>query len=83
MKIVSAKELRIKTSAILEETRKGNEVIITLRGKPAAVLKPIEKEDRSFKHIGFGLWKDREDMKDPGIWVSERRNERKGPAGTV
>lgn len=57
--------------------------IITLRGKPTAVLKPIEKEDRGFKHIGLGVWKDREDMKDPGEWVSERRNERKGPAGTV
>lgn len=50
--------------------------------KPAAVLKPIEKEDRGFKQIGFGVWKDREDMKDPGEWVRERRNERKGPAGT-
>lgn len=83
MKIVSAKELRIKTSAILEETRKGNEVIITLRGKPAALLKPIEKEDRSFKHIGFGLWKDRKDMKDPGKWVDNKRDERKSPSDTL
>ncbi|OPX97439.1 MAG: hypothetical protein A4E60_03259 [Syntrophorhabdus sp. PtaB.Bin047] len=51
-------------------------------GKPAAVLKPIEKDDRGFGHIGFGAWKDREDMKDPGGWVNERRDERKGSAGT-
>ncbi len=43
MKTVTAKKLRYKTSEILEEAKKGNEVIITLR-KPAAILKPIKKK---------------------------------------
>ena len=83
MKTVTAKELRFKTSAILEETKKGNEVMITFRGKPVAILKPIKEEEHDFKPIGFGLWKDRKDMEDVSTWVDERRNERKGPAGSL
>ncbi len=83
MKTVTAKELRYKTSEILEEAKKGNEVIITLRGKPAAILKPIKEEKREFKPVGFGIWKDRTDLKDVKGWVNERRNERKGPVGSL
>jgi prevent-host-death family protein len=84
MKTVTARELRAKTSEILQETRKGNEVLITLRGKPAAILKPLEnREERGFKRIGFGLWRDRDDMKDPCGWVEERRSERKGSTGSL
>ena len=84
MKIITAKELRFKTSAVLEEARKGIEVLITLRGKPAAILKPVEKNDRTFKPIGFTMWKDNQDMQDPAEWLEEKRNERTGsPSGTV
>jgi prevent-host-death family protein len=78
MKTVTARELRSKTSEILQETRKGNEVLITVRGKPAAILKPIGSREPGFKRIGFGLWKDRVDMEDPSRWVEERRSERNG-----
>lgn len=83
MKTVTAKELRLRTSAILEEARKGNEVMITFRGKQTAILKPVNKEVHNFKPIGFGLWKDRKDMEDVTLWVDERRNERKRPSGTL
>jgi prevent-host-death family protein len=83
MKTVTAKELRAKTSEILEETRKGNEVLITLRGKPVATLRPLTKKEHAFKRVGFGLWKDRVDLEEPGKWVEERRNERKEPPRTV
>ena len=83
MKTVTAKELRLRTSAILEEARKGNEVMITFRGKQTAILKPVNKEAHNFKPIGFGLWKDRKDMEDVALWVDERRNERKRPSGTL
>jgi prevent-host-death family protein len=79
VKTITAKELRSRTSEMLEETRKGNEVLITVRGKPTAILRPLEKKARDFNRIGFGLWKDRDDMKDPSGWVEEKRNERKSP----
>lgn len=83
MKTVTAKELRSKISEILQETREGSEVLITLRGKPAAILKPLRNEESGLKRIGFGLWKDRDDMGDPCRWVEKRRSERGGPAGTL
>jgi len=76
MKTATAKELRIRASALLEDVRKGNEVIITRRGKSVAVLKPIEKTSRQFKAVGFGMWKSEEKMKDAAAWVDERRKER-------
>ena len=82
MKTVTAKDLRLKTSAVLEEMKKGNEVMITLRGKPTAILSPIdEKKKHSGERIGFGLWRNRKDMKDPGKWLDEKRQER-GDADT-
>jgi prevent-host-death family protein len=83
MKTVTAKELRFKTSEILNEAKKGNEVMITLRGKPVAILKPIKEEKRGCKPVGFGIWKNRTDLKDVTGWVDERRNERKGPVGSL
>lgn len=76
MKTATAKELRYKTSSILANIRKGNEVIITFRGKSVALLKPIEKIEREFNPVGFAIWKDRKDLKKPAEWVEEKRKER-------
>ncbi|MEW6003073.1 MAG: type II toxin-antitoxin system prevent-host-death family antitoxin [Nitrospirota bacterium] len=76
MKTATAKELRNKASAILESVQKGNEVIITMRGKSIAVLKPLRKIEKRFNPIGFGFWKKREDLRDVKEWVNERRKER-------
>lgn len=76
MKTATAKDLRYKTSSILANIRKGSEVIITLRGKSVAVLKPLEKGEKRFNPVGFGIWKDRKDMKNPAEWVEEKRRER-------
>lgn len=76
MKTATAKELRYKTSSILANIRKGSEVIITLRGKSVAVLKPLEKGEKRFNPVGFGIWKDRTDLKNPAEWVEEKRRER-------
>lgn len=35
-------------------------------------LAKLEKMDE-FEPIGFGMWKDREDMKDPAAWVRKLR----------
>lgn len=76
MKTVAAKELRSRTASILENIQKGMEITITLRGKSIAILKPLLMEERQFNPVGFGMWKEREDMKNAAEWVAERRKER-------
>jgi prevent-host-death family protein len=41
MRVVNTVELKNKTNKILREVMKGNPVIITHRGKPAASLAPL------------------------------------------
>lgn len=76
MKTATARELRNRASAILEGVRKGDEVIITMRGKSIAVVKPFKKIEKHFAPVGFGMWKDRKDLRDVQKWVKERRSER-------
>jgi len=76
MKTATAKDLRIRTSAILEDVEKGHEVIITKRGKSVAVLMPLNKRSGDLKPTGFGMWKDRKDLDDVSIWIDNLRKER-------
>jgi prevent-host-death family protein len=45
MKVANTVELKNKTNKILREVMKGQPVIITYRGKPAASLTPLSDED--------------------------------------
>ncbi len=76
MKTATAKELRSRASAILARVRKGDEVVITMRGKSVAVMKPVTEVERPFNSVGFGIWKGRKEMKDVNKWLDERRKER-------
>lgn len=76
MKTATAKELRSRASAILERVRKGDEVVITMRGKSIAVMKPVHEAEKPFSTVGFGIWKGRKEMTDVKTWLSERRKER-------
>jgi prevent-host-death family protein len=76
MKTATEKELRTRTSAILERVRKGDEVVITMRGKSIAVMKPIVDIGKPFSPVGFGIWKGRKEMKDVKMWLDQRRKER-------
>ncbi len=76
MKTATAKELRTRASAILERVRKGDEITITMRGESIAVMKPLKKAKKEFSPVGFGIWKDRKDLKDVQKWLDERRQER-------
>ena len=76
MKTATAKELRTHASAILERVRKGDEVVITMRGKSIAVMTPVSRSERPFSPAGFGIWKGRKEMADATKWVDERRKER-------
>jgi prevent-host-death family protein len=76
---VSVKELRAQPGRILSMVKAGDEVTITMRGKPTAKIIPIidtpaESEDDMF--IGFGIWKNREDMEDTAAYVADMRKGR-------
>lgn len=76
MKTATAKELRNRASAILASVRKGNEVVITMRGKSIAVVKPVSDVEKPFNPIGFGIWKGRKEMANVKQWLAGRRKER-------
>lgn len=44
MKSVTAKELKNKTGAVLRRVGGGERVLITKRGKPYALISPVQKE---------------------------------------
>jgi len=73
-KVVTAKELHSKVSSILREVKHGREILISYRGKEIAVLKPVDKKaGKEFNSVGFGMWKERQELKDIDKWVEERR----------
>jgi len=74
----TAKELRFHTKELLESVSRGEEVIITFRGKPYAKLVPINKSVRNSKETNelFGIWKDRTDLEDVNSYVRNIRKER-------
>lgn len=76
MKTATAKELRNRAASILDRVRRGGEVVITMRGKSVAVIKPVEDREKPFKPVGFGMWRDRAEMKNVGAWLADRRKER-------
>lgn len=71
----TAKDLRFHTRELLETVDRGEEVIITYRGKPRARLVPYSTETKETVDTElFGMWKERDD-----ITVDEYvRNLRKG-----
>ena len=45
MKFVNVRELKNKTSAVLHQTENGEDVIVTSRGKPCAVIHHLSEDD--------------------------------------
>jgi len=74
----TAKELRFHTKELLESVSRGEEVIITFRGKPYAKLVPLKesKKNDGKEDELFGMWKDRKDLKDVDSYVRKLRKER-------
>ena len=73
----SAKDLRFHSKNLLDVVSRGEEVIITYRGKPCAKLTPLNKADKKISQTDplFGIWKDHKPTKDVDKYV---RNLRKG-----
>ena len=75
----TAKDLRFYSKNLLEAVSRGEEVIITYRGKPCAKLTPLkEKESNKAQTQSdplFGIWKNHNETKDVTKYI---RNLRKG-----
>ena len=72
----TAKDLRFHSKELLNTVSRGEEVVITYRGKPCAKLVPLEEEKVSTQPNDlFGIWKDNAQTEDVENYI---RNIRKG-----
>ncbi|MGH9395717.1 MAG: type II toxin-antitoxin system Phd/YefM family antitoxin [Terriglobia bacterium] len=73
--VVTAKELRQKTSQILKKVQQVGTVTVTLRGKPVATLSSLRESKPASvaDDPACGMWADREDMKDVEGWLRKIR----------
>jgi len=76
--VVTAKQLRLKTSQVLKKVQQGGTVTVTLRGKPVAKLLGLNssKKRKLSEYRAIGMWADREDMKDVNAWLRNIRKPR-------
>ena len=72
----TAKDLRFHSKELIETVKRGEEVVITFRGKPCAKLVPFEeRKSKGIKSELFGMWKDHSLTENVDEYV---RNLRKG-----
>lgn len=74
----TAKKLRFHTKDLLESVARGEEVVITYRGKPRAKLVPLKNNagESHTENALFGIWSDRSDLADVDLFVREKRKGR-------
>jgi len=72
----TAKELRFNSKMLLDTVNRGEEVVITFRGKPCAKLIPYKgKTGQNTTNKLFGIWKDNDMVQNVDEFV---RGLRKG-----
>ena len=71
----TAKDLRFHSKELLDTVNRGEEVIITFRGKPCAKLVPFKEAEKTKEDTLFGIWKDNDTVQNVEEYV---RNLRKG-----
>jgi len=74
----TAKDLRFHSKKLLDTVSRGEEVIITYRGKSCAKLVPYNegKDKKMSKNKLFGIWKDNEKARDVDEYVRGLRKSR-------
>ena len=74
----TAKDLRFHSREILDTVSRGEEVIITFRGKPQAKIIPLIEEENSIKGKSklFGIWRDYQETEDVSKHVRKLRTGR-------
>ena len=72
----TAKDLRFNSKELLASVTRGEEVVITFRGKPCAKLVPYQEiKSQTAKNALFGIWQDNDVVTDVDVYV---RSVRKG-----
>ena len=72
----TAKDLRFQSKMLIDSVIRGEDVIITFRGKPCAKLVAYHEQKRkSGKNELFGIWKDKDATQNVDEYV---RNMRRG-----
>jgi antitoxin (DNA-binding transcriptional repressor) of toxin-antitoxin stability system len=71
-------DLRYRMKDVLRAIDRGESVKIFYRGKEKAMLTPIATAPhltaaKTVDQPIFGIWRDREDLKDPVSWVRNQR----------
>jgi len=72
----TAKDLRFHSKELIDSVSRGEEVVITFRGKPCAKLVPYQElKNKTEENKVFGMWKDNDIVDNVNEYV---RNLRKG-----
>lgn len=74
----TAKDLRFHSKEILDSVSRGEEVVITYRGKPHAKIVPINPEPHTIQeeHPLFGIWQNNDSFEDVEQYIREKRKGR-------
>ncbi|HCW76803.1 MAG TPA: type II toxin-antitoxin system prevent-host-death family antitoxin [Candidatus Marinimicrobia bacterium] len=75
----TAKDLRFHSKELLDTARRGEEVLITYRGKAYAKLVPVSGEIDLAKNPGnqlFGIWSDNSETTEVEEFVDKSRESR-------
>ena len=72
----TAKDLRFHSKELINSVNRGEEIVITFRGKPCAKLVPYQDlKNKTEENEVFGMWKDNDIADNVNEYV---RNLRKG-----
>jgi prevent-host-death family protein len=78
--IATAKDLRFHAKEILETTMRGEEVIITYRGKPTAKIIPFHEKNstptKEKRNKLFGMWKNKDGIDNVNAYINKIRKGR-------
>lgn len=73
----TAKDLRFNSKELIDSVNRGEEVVITFRGKPCAKLVPYQEIKRQTeKNELFGMWQDNDMVKNVDEHVRSLRKGR-------
>jgi len=74
---ISTKELRTHTREMLDSVNRGEEVIITYRGRPRARVVPLDQEGGAGEETElFGIWRDHDASVDVETYMDQMRSPR-------
>lgn len=73
----TAKDLRFKSRELIDSVNRGEEVVITFRGKPCAKLVPYQElKKQTEKNELFGMWQDNDMTQNVDEYVRSLRKGR-------